>query len=59
MRAVGDQAKTDCRILQLCGGFEDGIEEANHAVAQRWKDRTAPALEGRVEEESKDGSIVA
>ena len=35
MRAVGDQAKTVCWILQLCAGLEAGIEVAPHAVAQR------------------------
>ena len=35
MRAVGEQAKTACGILQLCAGLEAGIEGDTHAVGQR------------------------
>ena len=35
MRAAGDQAKTSCGNIQLCAGFEAGIEGATHAVGQR------------------------
>ena len=46
MRAAGDQAKTACGNLQLCAGFEAGIEGATQAVGQ-WR------LE-RVNERSKE-----
>ena len=35
MRAAGDQAKKTRGNLQLCAGFEDGIEGDTHAVGQR------------------------
>ena len=39
MRAAGDQAKTACGNLQLCAGFEAGIEGATQAVGQRRLER--------------------
>ena len=42
MRAAGDQAKTACRIIQLCTGIEAGIKGETHTVAQRWHERHMP-----------------
>ena len=59
MRAAEDQAKKACGSLQLCTGFEAGIEEVAHAVAQRRRERTAPAQEERAADESEYGSTAA
>ena len=39
MRAAGDQAKTARGNIQLCAGFEAGIEGATHTVGQQRLER--------------------
>ena len=39
MRAVADQAKTDCDNLQLCTGLKAGIESATYTLVQRRLER--------------------
>ena len=49
MREAGYQAKKACGILQLCAGLEANIEGANHALAQRWRERHVLEPRGRAD----------
>ena len=54
MTEAGDQAKTVCGNLQLCAGFEAGIEGATHAVGLQSIDRLRARCRVAEEAEASD-----
>ena len=50
----GKQAKTACGNLQLCVGFEAGIDRATHAMGKRRVERVRAR---RVKEEEEESSV--
>ena len=59
MKALGDQAKTACRSLQLCEGLEACIEGVTNAKVQIRQERTVLVPEGGKDKESEDGISTA